>query len=197
MKQVEFFFDVGSTYTYLAWAELPRICARTGAKLDWRPMLLGAVFKATGNHSPAEVAAKGRWAGVDIARWARRYGVPFRMNPNFPINTLALMRGATGMLARGEAELQRYLGVVMDAMWVNPRNLNDPAELAAVLGAAGYDAADFMAMIGSDKVKDALKANTEEAIARGVFGAPTFFVGDEMYWGNDRLVFVEEALSAA
>lgn len=196
VKQVELFFDVGSPYSYLAWVELPRICARTQSRLIWRPMLLGAVFKATGNRSPVEVDAKARWTQIDLAHWAQRYRAPFVMNPHFPINTLALMRGAAGMAMRGPQPLERYLHAVMDAMWVHPRDLNDPAEVGSVLNAAGFDAADFLALIASAEVKDALKTATDEAIARGVFGAPTMFVGDTMYWGNDRLHFVEDALAA-
>lgn len=195
VKSVEFFFDVGSPYSYLASVELPRICARTGATLVYRPMLLGGVFKATGNRSPIEVDAKARWTRHDLAHWAERYHAPFVMNPHFPINTLTLMRGAAGMAMRGPDPFERYLRAVMDAMWVHPRNLNDPAEIAAVLEAAGFEAQDFLALVGSPEVKEMLKATTEQAIERGVFGAPTMFVDGRMFWGNDRLHLVEESLA--
>ena len=193
-KTVEFFFDVGSPTAYLAFTQLPRIAADAGATLAYRPMLLGGVFKATGNASPVAVPAKGKWMGDDIPRWARRYGVPFAFNPHFPINTLTLMRGAAGLQLRQPAALQGYLDAVFHAMWVAPRNLGDAAVLAAVLVAAGLDADALQALTSDPEVKARLVANTEEAVARGVFGAPTCFVGDTLFFGQDRLDFVREAL---
>ena len=196
-RTVEYFFDVGSPTAYLAWTQLPRIAAETGATIAWRPMLLGGVFKATGNASPVTVPAKGRWMNDDIARWARRYGVKFAFNPHFPINTLTLMRGATGLLMRRPADFPRYVDVVERAMWEAPKNLGDPAVLAATLTEAGFDAEEFIALVADPEVKGKLVATTEEAVARGVFGAPTFFVGDAMFFGQDRLDFVREALLAS
>ncbi len=193
-KTVEFFFDFGSPTTYLAYTQLPRIARETGATLMYRPMLLGGVFKATGNASPVTVPAKGRWMGGDIARWAQRWGVPFAFNPHFPINTLTLMRGAVGLQMRQPADFERYVEAVFKAMWVQPRNLGDAGELGAVLTQAGLDAAAFGALVADPEVKAALMGNTEEAVARGVFGAPTCFVGGEMHFGQDRLDFVREAL---
>ncbi|MBE0623120.1 MAG: 2-hydroxychromene-2-carboxylate isomerase [Burkholderiales bacterium] len=193
-KQVEFYFDFGSPYSYLAYKALPAIAAARGAQIAWRPMLLGGVFKATGNHSPAEIQAKSKWMHQDMRRWAARYGAAFEQNPHFPINTLVLMRGAAGMLMRG-TDFHKYVAAIFHAMWAEPRNLGDPAELAAVLRQAGFDADAFQALVNDAAVKERLKKNTEEAVARGVFGAPTFFVGDDMYWGQDRLDFVAEALS--
>jgi 2-hydroxychromene-2-carboxylate isomerase len=192
----EFFFDVGSPYSYIAYRALPALEARTGVKAALRPMLLGGVFKATGNRSPVEVPAKGAWTGSDLARWARRLGVPFRRNPWFPVNTLVLMRGAAGLRLRDPASLPGYLDAVFDAMWAQPRNLGDLAEVTAVLGAAGFDPRAFATLVEDPEVKDTLKRDTEEAVARGVFGAPTFFVGDEMFFGQDRMDFVAEALGA-
>ena len=193
-KRVEFFFDVGSPTTYLAWTQLPALCARAGAELVYRPMLLGGVFQATGNASPAAVPAKGRYMDADMARYARRYGVPLAMNPFFPINTLTLMRGATGAQLRAPDRFEAYLGAVFDAMWVAPQNLNDPATAAQALTAAGFDPAEVMAWVNDAEVKSALRATTEEAVTRGVFGAPTMFVGGEMFFGQDRLEFVRETL---
>ncbi len=192
-KNFEFFFDVGSSYSYIAYKALPNFAAAHGAEIVWRPMLLGGVFKATGNHSPADVPAKMRWLSQDLLRWARRYGVPFIQNPNFPINTLTMMRGAVGMQMRGQG-FRKYLEAIFHAMWGEPRNLGQPDELAAVLRAAGFDAEAFMALVNDPAVKEQLKQNTEEAVARGVFGAPTFFVGEDMFWGQDRLDFVAAAL---
>jgi len=195
-KTVEFYFDFGSPAAYLAATQLPHVCADTGAELVWKPMLLGGVFQATGNHSPAEIAPKGPYMTVDLQRFARRYGVPFVHNPHFPINTLLLMRGATAIQLQQPARFDAYVDAIYHAMWVEPRNLNDPAEVGAVLQAAGFDPAALLAAAGQQEVKDRLKAVTQEAVARGVFGAPTMFVGSDMFWGQDRLDFVREALAA-
>ena len=194
-KTVEFLFDVGSPYTYLAYHQLPKIAEAQGAGIVWTPVLLGGIFQATGNKSPAEVPAKGRYSNVDLQRWANAYGVNIEMNPNFPINTLPLMRGAVAMQMRGDEEFHRYLRAIFSAMFEKPRNLNVPAEIGAVLADVGFDPGDFTALISDQSVKDRLKENTAGAVARGVFGAPTFFVGDDMFWGQDRLDFVEEAIS--
>ncbi|WP_420996872.1 2-hydroxychromene-2-carboxylate isomerase [Cupriavidus sp. 30B13] len=193
-KQVTFYFDFGSPYSYLAYKELPRVAQRTGARIDWQPVLLGGIFKATGNHSPAEIPAKARWSTADTERWSRRYGASLRQNPHFPVNTLALMRAAKGFQLRDEAAFHRYVETMFAAMWEQQRNLNDPAEIGAVLAAAGFDPRAALKMIEEPAVKDALRQATEAAVARGVFGAPSFIVGDELFWGNDRLLFVEEAL---
>ena len=194
---VEFFFDVGSPASYLAWTQLPRLAAEANAVVAWRPMLLGGVFKATGNASPVTVPAKGRWMTDDLARWARRYGVAFRIPPHFPINTLTLMRGATGMQLRHPDRFELYVDVVERAMFETPKNLGDPDVLVATLRDAGFDPAEFAALVADPDVKARLIATTEEAVARGAFGAPTFFVGEQMFFGQDRLDFVREALRAA
>ena len=194
-QTVEFLFDVGSPYTYLAYHQLPKIAAEKDAEVIWRPMLLGGVFQATGNHSPIEIPAKGRYSLIDLQRWAAHFGVPLTMNPNFPLNTLQLMRGAVAYQLRGEAEFQRYLAPMFGAMFERPRNLGQAEQVTAVLQENGLDAAEFPALISEPAVKDQLKRNTEEAVARGVFGAPTFFVGEQMFWGQDRLDFVEQALA--
>ena len=196
-RTIEFFFDFGSPTTYLAHTQLPRIAAEAGAQLVYRPMLLGGVFKATGNASPVSVPAKGRWMGQDIARWAQRYGVPFALNPHFPINTLTLMRGAVGLQLRQPALFTRYVDLVFNAMWAQPRDLGQPAEVAAVLAPLGIAPDAFMALVGDAEVKAALIANTDQAVARGVFGAPTCFVGEAMFFGQDRLDFVREALTTS
>ena len=193
----EFFFDVGSPASYLAWTQLPRLAAETNAVVGWRPMLLGGVFRATGNASPVNVPAKGRWMGDDLQRWARRYGVTFTMNPHFPINTLTLMRGAAGMQMRSPGRFSDYVDAIYRAMFETPRNLGDADALVATLREAGFDPAEFATLVADPEVKARLIATTEEAVARGVFGAPTFFVGEQMFFGQDRLDFVREALLAA
>jgi len=194
VKRVEFFFDFGSPTSYLAYTQLPRIAAECGAELVWRPMLLGGVFKATGNSSPASVPAKGRWMFDDIARHARSYRVPFAFNPAFPINTLTLMRGAIGLQMRRPEVFEHYVQVIYRALWETPCDLGDPAVLGATLGGAGFNPGEFTTLVADSDVKAKLIANTEEAVARGAFGAPTYFVGTEMFFGQDRLGFVREAL---
>ena len=191
-RTLEFYFDYGSPYSYLADTQVEAIAQRTGATLVRKPMLLGGVFKATGNHSPAELPQKSAWSGFDMPMWARHYGVPFQRNPFFPVNTLALMRGAAA--AQIDGLFERYHPALYKAMWVDGRNLNDMTEIAAVLTSAGLDAAKVGARIQDQDVKDRLKATTDEAVARGVFGAPTCFVDNMMFFGNDRLPFVEMAL---
>lgn len=195
MKQVEFFFDVGSPYSYLAYHQLPKIARARNATIAWRPMLLGGVFQATGNASPATVPAKAMYSLVDLDRWAKYFNVPIRHNPHFPINTLHLMRGAVAMQMRSDEEFHLYLSAVFSAMFEKPRNLGAPEEVAAVLSDIGIAPSLFLELIKDDKVKEKLKQNTEEAVSRGVFGAPTFFVGKNMYWGQDRLHFVDLALA--
>lgn len=192
MAQVEFFFDVGSPASYLAWTQLPRIVAEAEAEIVWRPMLLGGVFKATGNRSPMEVPAKSRYTWRDLARHAERYGVPFQYNPYFPINTLSLMRGAEAY--RDTARFRPYLRAVFEAMWIEPRNLNEADQVARTLREAGFSPTEVVERAEAPEAKDRLKATTAEAIERGVFGAPTFFVGDEMWFGQDRLDWVAAAL---
>ena len=193
-KTVEFFYDFGSPTVYLAATQLPDIAASVGATIDWRPMLLGGVFKSTGNQSPVVVPAKAAYMNNDLKRFAKRYGVPFRFNPHFPINTLALMRGAVAYQDDAVAA-STYRDAIFTAIWVEARNLNEPDVIGQVLSDAGLDPAELMNRIGQQTVKDQLIANTEEAVNRGVFGAPTFFVGEQMFFGQDRLDFVAEALS--
>ena len=193
-KIVEFFYDFGSPTVYLAATQLPSIAGPSGVTIEWRPMLLGGVFKSTGNQSPVVVAAKAAYMHDDLERFAKRYGVPFRFNPHFPINTLALMRGAVAY--QDDAVVSStYREAIFTAIWVEARNLNEPDVIGQVLGAAGLDPAELMNRIGKQIVKDQLIANTEEAVNRGVFGAPTFFVGEQMFFGQDRLDFVAEAIS--
>ncbi|MGG2396883.1 2-hydroxychromene-2-carboxylate isomerase [Pseudomonas sp. SH1-B] len=194
-KTVEFFFDLGSPASYLAYTQLPALCRDCGAALVYRPMLLGGVFQATGNASPAMIPAKGRYMIRDLARYAERYGVPMRFNPHFPINTLTLMRLLVAVQLHQPERLDDALQVLFRAIWVDGVNMGDPLKVAEALAAAGFDALVLQQQIAEAAVKEALKATTEEAVKRGVFGAPTCFVGDEMFFGQDRLEFVREALS--
>jgi 2-hydroxychromene-2-carboxylate isomerase len=195
MKSVDFYFDFGSPAAYLAYTQIGHIAKAAGAQLNWRPMLLGGVFQATSNHSPATVPAKGKYLFVDLPRFARRYGVPFEHNPFFMINTLMMMRAAVGLQMKNDARFLPYVDAMFKATWVDKQNLNDAAVLGQVLHNAGFDPGAMLALASQQDVKDQLKLLTEQAVQRGVFGAPTMFVGDEMFWGQDRLDFVREALA--
>jgi 2-hydroxychromene-2-carboxylate isomerase len=195
-KTVDFFFDVGSPASYLAWTQLPGMCESHGAELVYRPMLLGGVYQATGNASPATIPVKARYWQLDYERHARRYGVPLKENVHFPIITLFLMRAVTGVQLRRPEQLQQLLGCVFKALWIDALNLNEPQLTADILKAGGFDPAEIERLTQDPQTKAALKATTEEAVKRGVFGAPTIFVGDQMFFGQDRMDFVREALAA-
>ena len=194
-KTVEFYFDVGSPTAYLAHKRLQQLRAQYGLKLRYMPMLLGGVFKASGNTSPIAIPAKGKYMlEQDLPRFAARYGVPLIFNPHFPINTLNLMRAAIAAQELGCVDA--YLDRVFDAIWVEKKNMGDAAVVERVLADAGLDAGALIARSQDPAVKAELVANTEAAVARGVFGAPTLFMDGAMYFGQDRLDFIEEALQA-
>jgi len=194
-KTVAFYFDVGSPASYLAWTQLPALCTAAGAELVYKPMLLGGVYQATGNASPGAIPAKGRYTVRDYERHARKYGVPYVNNPHFPIITLFLMRAVTGVQLREPGRLQPLLAAVFKAMWIDALDLNQPALTAETLQDAGFAPEAIQALAADPEVKAALKATTEEAVARGVFGAPTSFVGDEMFFGQDRMDMIRDELA--
>lgn len=194
-KTLEFFFDLGSPATYLAYTQLPALCAETGTQLVYQPMLLGGVFKATGNASPITIPAKGRYMFNDLARYAQRYNVTLKFNPHFPINTLVLMRAVTGIQMRQPERFQDIIDCLFRALWVESRHLGDPAVVASVLTEAGFNPEEVLGLANDESVKAALKDTTEQAIQRGVFGAPSMFVGNQLFFDQDRLDFVREALS--
>ena len=196
MAAFDFYFDFGSPAAYLAYTQLPKLNAATGAQAQLMPMLLGGVFQATGNASPATVPAKGRYVFVDFKRFANSYGVPLNTNPHFPIITTTLMRMATGLQMQNDPQLTKFLDTVFKAIWVDAQNMNEPAVVAQVLTQAGLDAAALLALANAQTTKDQLKSVTVRAVERGVFGAPTFFVGDDMFWGQDRIEQVKAALLA-
>jgi 2-hydroxychromene-2-carboxylate isomerase len=193
-KTVEFYFDLGSPATYLAYTQLPKICEQTDSQLIYIPILLGGVFKATGNASPATVPAKGQYMFQDLDRYARRYGVPLKFNPHFPINTLMLMRAVTGMQLRHPERFLAFIDCLFKALWVDGRSLDEPATVAAVLAQNSFDPNEVLALTADEEVKAVLKDNTEKAVLRGVFGAPSMIVDDQLFFGQDRLDFVLEAL---
>lgn len=189
---VEFFWDPASPYTYLAATQLEGLTRRTGAVLRWRPFLLGKAFEATGNRAPATIPAKGKYLSRDVRLWARYYNVPLFFPRVFPVNSLGALRIACAL---PDAELARWGLAVMTAYWTRDADISQPEVLREIAQTAGFDADVLLAAAQTPEVKDRLRANTEEAVARGVFGAPTFFVGDQMFWGNDRLVLLEAFLT--
>ena len=194
-KTLEFFYDFTSPTAYLAWARLPAIIERTGAKLVYRPMFLGGVMQTTGNRPPGTLPQKARWMAEDLQRWAKKYNTPYNLNPHFPMMTLMVQRAAQEWVNRPDFE--KYLAAIFNAAWRDSKNIADKAVLTEVLSSAGFSPEEFFAAAENPANKEKLKATTDEAVARGVFGAPTFFVGDEMHFGQDRLDFVEEALARA
>ena len=197
---LEFIFDFGSPNAYLSWKVLPGVLERTGAQLNVVPCLLGGLFKLTGNQPPmiAFGGVKGKLAyeQLESQRFMKKHNIhAFRFNPHFPVNTLLIMRGliAARRLDIGNA----YIEAVLKAMWEDGQKMDDPAVVADVLSAASLDSQAILALTQDPEVKAELVANTEAAAARGAFGIPTFFVGEEMFFGKDRLGQVEEALCGA
>ena len=194
VKNIEFYFDFGSPTAYLAYTQLQLIAERQKTNLIYCPILLGGVFKATGNNPPASVPAKGKYMMVDLQRYADKYKVPYKRNPHFPVNTLSLMRGAVSYQEDGD--FLKYVNVIFQNMWVNPKNLNDHEVLEKVLMENNFDIDDFMKRISDQNIKNKLISNTENAVKKGAFGAPTIFIGDEMFFGQDRMEFVENSINS-
>ncbi len=195
MNEIEFHFDFGSPNAYLAHRVIPEIEKRAGARFRYVPILLGGVFKATNNRSPAEafgdIRNKREFHELETRRFLARYGISdFRRNPFFPVNTLTLMRGSVA--ARHEGSFERYVEVVFHKMWSEPKKMDEPEVIRAVLDENGLDAGRLLVRAQSANVKQELVGNTEASVARGTFGSPTFFVGDELFFGKDQLRDVEE-----
>jgi 2-hydroxychromene-2-carboxylate isomerase len=195
-KTLEFFFDYASPYSYLACAQVEAVAQRTGAALRWRPFLLGAVFKATGNVPPISTMNKAAWLFKDVQEWARYLGLPlFRTPETFPINSLKANR--LGLVAAEQGRIVPFSHAAFRAAFADGKDLADPQVLAELARGAELSPEQALAKAETQEIKDALRRNTDEALERGAFGAPTFFVGDELFFGNDRLMFVERALSRA
>lgn len=200
MSKVEFHFDFGSPNAYLSHLVIPEIEQRTGAVFEYVPVLLGGVFKLTGNRSPAEslmgIKNKPDYERLETRRFIERHGITaFRSNPFFPVNTLVIMRAAVA--ARRLGVFDRYVDEIYRHMWADPKKLDDPAVLRAALVESDFDAECLLELAQTQEVKDELLANTQRSVDRGAFGSPTFFVGDQIFFGKDRLRDVEEALDAA
>jgi len=198
MTQVEFHFDFGSPNAYLAHKLIPGLAQRSGAAFIYVPFLLGGVFKLTNNVAPMvqfkDVKNKLAYQRLEMQRFLDKHRLTqFRWNPHFPVNTVQIMRGA--IVAQMDGNLMPYVDAVFHHMWEAPKKMDDPAVIRAALEESGLDAAHILVRIQDQDVKDALLKNTEASVARGSFGAPTFFVGDEMYFGKDRLRDLEEAIA--
>jgi len=200
MPTVEFHFDFGSPNAYLAHLVVPEIEQRTGVEFEYVPILLGGVFKLTNNRSPVEKLAgiKNRleYEQVEMRRFIRRHGIrQFTWNPFFPVNTLLAMRGAVA--AQLDGVFDRYVEAVFKAMWAEPKKMDDPQVAATALQEAGLDGPRLIARTQEPEVKERLLKNTQASVARGTFGSPTFFVGDEIFFGKDKLRDVEEEIARA
>ena len=200
MAKVEFHFDFGSPNSYLAHLVIAEIEQRTGAKFEYVPVLLGGVFKMTNNRSPAQSMAgiKNRleYEALERERFVRRHGITqFTWTPFFPVNTLLIMRGA--IAAQLDGVFERYVDEMFRHMWAEPKKMDDPEVVRSALEESGFNAASLMARTQEPEVKDRLLANTQASVARGTFGAPTFFVGDEIFFGKDRLRDVEDEIVRA
>ncbi|MBT8113974.1 MAG: 2-hydroxychromene-2-carboxylate isomerase [Arenicella sp.] len=193
-KTIEFYFDFGSPTAYLAFFRLRQLADQYGAEIDYRPVSLGGLFKATGNNSPVTVPAKGRYMmNHDLPRFSQRYGVPLRPNPFFPINTLPLMRGA--IAAQKLACFDDYADAVFRAIWQDQKNMGDLQVIHAVLDASDLPTPELLSGAQEPEIKAALIDATEAAVERGLFGAPTMFIDEQMYFGQDRLDFIEQQLA--
>ena len=200
MAKVEFHFDFGSPNAYLSHLVIPEIEKRTGAKFEYVPVLLGGIFKLTGNRSPAESLAgiknKPDYEHLETRRFVKRHGITrFKLNPFFPVITLMLMRGAIAAEKLGVFE--RYVDEMYRHMWAEPKKMDDLDVVRAALDESGLDSKRILALIQDPSVKEKLLQNTQKSFERGTFGSPTFFVGDEIFFGKDRLRDVEEAIVAA
>jgi len=192
--RVEFFWDPASPYTYLAATRIDAIAGRTDTTIVWRPFVLGKVFEATGNRAPATVAAKAKHLFQDLQRWAQLYGEPLSFPKIFPINSIAALR--MGCAANEAGHGGAFAQAVMRAYWAEGADISQPAALVGIAAAIGLDGEALMTQTQDAAIKDQLRANTEEAVKRGAFGAPTFFIDGQMFWGNDRLVLLERFLAS-
>ena len=190
---LHFYFDFGSPTAFLANARLRQLQQKYEVKINYNPVLLGGIFKATGNSSPVMVAAKGEYMlKHDLPRYARKYGVSLKFNPHFPINTLQLMRAATAL--QSSENFNHFVDIIFNSIWVEGLNMGDEEVVKSTLSKNNFKTSEILANISSDSVKQMLITNTQLAVDRGLFGVPTIFINNEMFFGQDRLDFVEEIL---
>ena len=191
-RTIEFFWDVGSPYTYLASTRIEGVAHACGAVVRWRPFLLGGVFRETANRPPLEVPAKLNYMLDDLRTWAAHYNIPFAFPSPFPINSLLPMRAAVGADRLGKGK--EFAAAVLRALWSEGKDPGLPETLNEAARSAGLDGEELTRLAQDPEIKEALKQNTAEAVKRGAFGAPTFFVGTKMFWGNDRIPLLEAYL---
>ncbi|HEY5944605.1 MAG TPA: 2-hydroxychromene-2-carboxylate isomerase [Kofleriaceae bacterium] len=191
-QEIEFFFDIGSSYSYLAATQMQAVEARTGVHVRWRPFLLGGVFKATGNDLPIRLPAKAKWMLSDMTLWAEHYGIPFRMPARFPMITLRTQRALAAVERLSPAAVPATALALFRAYWAEGKDITTDEVIAAAAREAGLDGDAIVAAIDAQETKDLLRATTEEAVRRGAFGAPAMFVGDTLFWGNDRIPLLEQ-----
>ena len=195
MTELDFYFDFGSPTAFLANSRLRQLQQEYDFKIHYKPVLLGGIFKATGNSSPVMVAAKGEYMlKHDLPRYAQKYSVALKFNPHFPINTLQLMRAATGLLDK--SNFDSFINTIFKAIWIDGLNMGDEMVLQKVLSDSNFNSQDIFKLASTDSVKEILIANTDSAVKRGLFGVPTIFINGEMFFGQDRLDFVEEILKS-
>ncbi|MBK8259052.1 MAG: 2-hydroxychromene-2-carboxylate isomerase [Polyangiaceae bacterium] len=195
MDSIDFFYDIGSPYSYLCATQIDGVAAKHERAVRWRPMLLGAVFKATGNDMPARVPAKAKWMLQDLALWAESYGVPFTFPPSFPPNTVRAMRACAYTDQKGKA--REFSLALFEGYWARGVDPSSPEGITHAASLAGMDGAEVIAATETQPIKDALRATTDAAIAAGVFGAPAILVGDKLFWGNDRLLLLDRVLAGS
>lgn len=193
MESIEFFYDIGSPYSYLCATQIDGVAAKHGRDVKWRPLLLGAVFKATGNDMPARIPAKAKWMLGDLTLWAKSYRVPFTFPPIFPANTLRAMRACTFAAERGKVRPMSLS--LFESYWARGLDPSSDEALHKASTAAGLDPAELLAGLDTQPIKDALRKTTDEAVTRGAFGAPAILVGDQLFWGNDRLPLLDRMLA--
>ena len=191
-KHVDFYYDFISPASYLAWTQLEKLKADTGATINYKPMLLGGVFKASGNTSPITNQAKWEWISKDFQRYADKYQVPYQLNPHFIFSTVTALRGA--LWAQAAGRIEDYNTAMYTAAWADGKDLSDKEVLSEILETADFDPAEVLEATSQPEIKEALIQATNEAVKNGVFGAPTFIVGNELHFGQDRLEWVEAAL---
>jgi len=192
MKQIEFFYDFSSPYSYLASTQMEGLEKRTGVPVLWRPFALGFVFKETGNAMTASVPAKGKYMIKDLKRWAEFYGIPLKWPSIFPLKSFPALRAA--LAAEEHGKLRELSLALFHAYWAENQDPTQPEKIKQLAGKLGLPGEKILARAEDQEIKDKLRVNTAEAVKRGAFGAPTFFVGEEMFWGNDRLEMVERYL---
>lgn len=193
-RKIEFYFDVGSPATYLAWQRLRKLASRAGATLDYKPVLLGGIFKSIGNRAPTDVPAKAAWFRRDLERCAQRHGIPFLYCPHFPLNSMLMMRAATGLL--DSPRFSNLVEAAFEGFWQTGLDMADGGVVDRQLEKHGLDPAAVREIAARAETKSALKERTEAAVALGVFGCPTMIIDGQLSFGQDRLIDVEEALGA-